>query len=112
MENNLRRESVFSFSPQVRSEGEERTGVSEQLPARQRRLAPSPLVGEGWGEGLPSIRGERPLTPIASGDAIRPLPQGERWHRACGIGPSIDIAFAETVPLPTLSPQARGEGAH
>src|SRR3982074_2728977 len=30
--------------------------------------------GEGWGEGARSIDGPTPLTRIASGDAIRPLP--------------------------------------
>jgi hypothetical protein len=33
---------------------------------QQRRCAPSPLVGEGWGEGLRSIDGAKPLTRIAS----------------------------------------------
>ena len=32
-------------------------------------------MGEGWGEGLRSIDRPQPLTRIASGDAIRPLPQ-------------------------------------
>ncbi len=36
------------------------------------------LVGEGWGEGLRYIDRAEPLTRIASVDAIRPLPQGER----------------------------------
>src|SRR5882672_9091986 len=45
-------------------------------------VSPLSLVGEGWGEGLPSIDRPKPLTRIASDDAIRPLPQGERWHRS------------------------------
>jgi hypothetical protein len=41
------------------------TEVSPAL-ACQRRWAPSPLVGEGWGEGSRSIVRAKPLTRIAS----------------------------------------------
>src|ERR1700687_2171127 len=43
-----------------------------------------PLVGEGWGEGFRSLDRAQPLTRIASVDAIRPLPQGERRHVRAG----------------------------
>ena len=52
-----------------------------KLICRQRWLAPSPLVGEGWGEGSRSIDTPQPLTRIASDDAIRPLPQWEEVGR-------------------------------
>ncbi len=53
------------------------------MPVRLDRLAddaalPLPLAGEGWGEGVSAgetLRVERALTRIASGDAIRPPPQ-------------------------------------
>src|SRR6266702_6142511 len=57
------------------------------LSGTHRPIAPSPLAGEGGvrgslGESKPiegiATRGEKPLTRIASCDALRPLPQGER----------------------------------
>src|SRR6185437_468142 len=67
--------------------------VGHHFPFAHRRVSfyprtsfPSPLVGEGGakrrmrGSIRDLLRGERPLTRIASCDAIRPLPQGERSH--------------------------------
>src|SRR3954452_14240308 len=50
-----------------------RTGT---LICRQRCAAPSPVVGEGGGEGARSIDVPHPVTRIAANDAIRPPPQG------------------------------------
>src|SRR5438874_10332733 len=41
-----------------------RSAVGGKLICRQRWLAPSPLVGEGWGEGCRSIGIAQPLTAI------------------------------------------------
>jgi hypothetical protein len=47
------------------------SSVRDRNKARNINIAkiPSPLVGEGWGEGLRSIDRPEPLTRIASADA-------------------------------------------
>src|SRR6266702_3874905 len=67
--------------------GSHTTSHALRLSGTHRPIAPSPLAGEGGvrgslGESKPiegiATRGEKPLTRIASCDALRPLPQGER----------------------------------
>jgi ATP-dependent DNA helicase RecG len=54
-----------------------RFGVEQRLQLRQRGLAPSPLAGEGWGEG--EVGAEKTLTSSRNPSAHpSPLPQGER----------------------------------
>jgi hypothetical protein len=48
--------------------------------ANELRWAPSPLVGEGWGERASSHE-TRALTPHPARFARHPLPQGERVRR-------------------------------
>jgi hypothetical protein len=82
---------------------------------RQWRWAPSPLVGEGWGEGLRSIDRAEPLTRIASVDAIRPLPQGERCteHVEAGVEANgsrefvISMSSPPSAQLPRVAAKAR-----
>src|SRR6202163_2688026 len=75
-------------------------------------VAPSPPVGrderssllEGWGEGFRSIDGAKPLTRIASVDAIPPLPQGERWDGASRASPATKFRRLTVVRSPDLIP--------
>src|SRR5579863_4267707 len=68
------------------------------------------------GEGAQSHERAQPLTRIASCDAIRPLPQGERWtelaerlFQSCR-KTEIDAADEELVAADLVPPRLRGVG--
>eukprot|EP01035_Chromulina_nebulosa_P066292 gene66292-90729_t len=57
-------------------------GVEVKIAALGHRpCAPSPLWGEGWGEGVRTLDGARPLTRIASQSDLSPAGRGNEHYR-------------------------------
>ncbi|MET3928100.1 release factor glutamine methyltransferase [Devosia sp. 2618] len=94
----------------------ERNGVAERLTLLQgswfdalaeHRTAPSPLRGEGWGEGFNAGANAESLNPLPAPSG-RPLPSGERWDPAQKFNLIVsNPPYITSAVVETLSPEVK-----